>query len=134
MISREEAIAVLSKLHSEDSKVLCIAQFAGFEIVFRGTIAAVSESALQVASFDKRSVIGLRLDLDGMLFEYAEPKDVPSPLRENVPEHSKDAATISIGLPLRVPLEGLADFIKGPLRLPTREHFMLMEERDSSER
>jgi hypothetical protein len=126
MISREEAVTVLSKLQSEYSRVLCWYDFPGFEVIFRGTILSVSESELHVSSPDKRSGIALRLDLDDMAFEYAEPKDMPLPQRSGVPEHAEDAATVLITLPLRVPLS----FLTGPLRVPPRERLMIMEERD----
>ncbi|HWZ44352.1 MAG TPA: hypothetical protein VNW97_12810 [Candidatus Saccharimonadales bacterium] len=125
MITKEEAVSIFSKLQSDESTVLCLGTLWGWNLLFRGTITSVSGFAVHLSSLDESAGIDLRLDLPDMGLEYGEPKDMPPPLRDTVPERSRDAATVFISLPLRVPLS----FLSGPLRVPERETLMIIEER-----
>ena len=95
----------------------------------RGRFSAVSETEITFVSVDGRAAIVLRLDLDDLVFEYAQPKDLPPPQVASIPEAAREASGMLIGLPLRVSPSDL----EGPLRIPFREKLCFVEIPDATE-
>ena len=123
MIKPYEAFLVLDKLCSEKAVVACVGSLFGWTLTMRGRFSEVSESEFTFVSFDGRAAVVLRLDLDDLVFEYAQPKDLPPSQAASIPEAAREASGLVIGLPMRV---SPAD-LEGPLHIPFREKLCFVE-------
>jgi hypothetical protein len=129
VISRVEAFLIFDKLYSEKSVVACVGSLFGWKLTARGRISALSEKQVTFISLDKQAGIVLRLDLDDLVFEYAEPKDLPPSEVAEIPPAARNAAALAIGLPVRVSPSDLAD----PTFVPIREKLTFVEIPQGSE-
>lgn len=132
MITRDEALMILSKFHSEKLPLACVGEFFGWTLAFRGKVSALTRAEFSIASLDGVTILRFGLDREGLVFEYWEPKSLGSVM--DVPELSQDAATVGIGFPLRLTVTEFAelgtDRPNNPETGPRREKLFLMELRE----
>lgn len=105
MIEPSEARGIFEKWLSEGTEVSCTSSlYSCWGLALRGRVVELAEDG-SVLLTTSDGTASLRLNLseaDG--FEYAEPKDAPPEIAAQVPERLREAGTLVVGLPLRVPI------------------------------
>jgi hypothetical protein len=119
MVTREEAVLVLSKLHSDRSVAVCAGTLWGWNVLLKGRISQVSEDKVTFESLDRQASLVMRLDLEDEVFDYEEPVRGVS--------QRMGATCLVIGLPERFSHEQLEE---GPLPAPVREKISITELRE----
>jgi len=71
MISRDEALSLLQKWHSEDMEVACMALMSEVRFVMVGKIDELAADRISVFSEDAQSKFSVKLGLD-VNFDYAD--------------------------------------------------------------
>jgi hypothetical protein len=113
-IDPEGAFLIFDKLATELPKpeVLCAGSFRGWSLLLRGTVAEASRQRITLFSSDGASKISLRLDMPGLAFAYSEPKDLPSPLREEVSSGGESRSGLVIAFPSELAERATLAFIE----------------------
>jgi len=126
MISRDEAMLMLEKLHSERSVIVFIGSLFGMSFVCRGRVARLEELSFLVLSLDEQVNFSVSLEGDDWLFEYAEPGKFMD--EDYLPAAARDATTLGILFPRRLtPAQSESGVV------PKRERLFLCEMPDGAD-
>jgi hypothetical protein len=126
MITREEACLMFQKWHTEGTRLLLVGSFYGWSLQLQGKISAASENEIKFDPLDAPGRIVLDLDQPDLGFEYAEPKDAPPHIRQQVPEYGRNLGTLGVSLPLRFFAAQYQQY-EQLQRVPKREKLLFME-------
>lgn len=101
LITRQDALSLLEKLHSERAKIMLSERLCGCSLFLRGRIASAPRATVVVESTDQLSSAEIPLDQEGTEFTYVEPKDVFQSEYEFLDSVAKDATCLAVILPGR---------------------------------
>jgi len=125
MISREEGLLILGKLHAENAVVALIGALFGLSFVFKGRIVELSHEGFLFVPLDGSGNVSVGLEDDDLLFGYGEPSGLPPDKRAEVPETALRAAGLVIAFPIRVTAPQIE--VWDGLTPPERERIFVME-------
>jgi hypothetical protein len=123
LIDSDGAFLIFEKWYSEGKTVSCSGTLFGWGMQINGKVLSVSRSEIAFGLSEKATIV-LRLDTDGLLFLYGEPKDAPI----EIPEEAKNLSALVVTLPLRLTVETFVAARAGTVEdVPRRDALFFIE-------
>lgn len=97
-----DARLILGKWCAEETPLLCLAELSNFAVSLLGTISSITDDQFVFAPSSGDAKLTFRLDDPGLLFVYAERRELPD--AKDLDEASASRPILAIVLPARIPM------------------------------